>query len=353
MFKKISLINFQSHKKSTLVLHPNVNVIVGETDSGKSAILRALYWLAFGKPSGDIIRRWGAVKNTKVSVLLEEGIRVSKVRGDKDNYYQVAEEIYKGFGRNIPEVIANTLNVQSINFIRQLDPPFLFSMSAGEIASYLNKLVDLDIIGLSLSNISRMNKQAETEVHVHENSIENFQKQLDELHWIDAAEKDVQEIEKIDKRIQKRKKFIEELSAHVEIYERMQSMIEDLSDLEKVENQIDSILQRMQALQNIKSKASSLRSLISKYKQAQEALDMQQNYFNVEKQILKIQKAIDSLKVLKNKYSTLENIVYQVIEGIDHCKKICCEQQRALLMFNKQMPAECPLCGHVMKGAKK
>ena len=45
--KKIILQNFQSHKYSIVELDEQLNVIVGPSDSGKSAIIRALKWVLY------------------------------------------------------------------------------------------------------------------------------------------------------------------------------------------------------------------------------------------------------------------------------------------------------------------
>ena len=42
MIKKLHLKNCQSHKDSLLEFSPRLNVFVGDTDSGKSAIIRGL-----------------------------------------------------------------------------------------------------------------------------------------------------------------------------------------------------------------------------------------------------------------------------------------------------------------------
>ena len=44
MIKSLHIQNFQSHKKTTLKFHKGINVVIGQSDSGKSAIIRALNW---------------------------------------------------------------------------------------------------------------------------------------------------------------------------------------------------------------------------------------------------------------------------------------------------------------------
>ena len=63
MIKSIHLRNFQRHKKLDIDLSEGVNVIVGPSDIGKTAILRALYWLRFNRPlSTEVLHTWGAEK---------------------------------------------------------------------------------------------------------------------------------------------------------------------------------------------------------------------------------------------------------------------------------------------------
>lgn len=46
MISKITIRNFQTHKKSELEFTDGVNLIVGSSDNGKSSVIRAFRWLA-------------------------------------------------------------------------------------------------------------------------------------------------------------------------------------------------------------------------------------------------------------------------------------------------------------------
>ena len=48
--RRITLENFQSHKHTEMEFGPELNVIVGPSDSGKSAIIRALKWVMYNEP---------------------------------------------------------------------------------------------------------------------------------------------------------------------------------------------------------------------------------------------------------------------------------------------------------------
>ena len=62
MLTSLTIKNFQSHKDSTLQFSPNVNVILGHNDSGKSAIFRAIDFVVFNSLSGDSFVRHGEKK---------------------------------------------------------------------------------------------------------------------------------------------------------------------------------------------------------------------------------------------------------------------------------------------------
>jgi exonuclease SbcC len=55
MIKSIKIQNFETHIKTHLDLHPGVNVIVGESDEGKSGIIRSIKWNAKKQTAGIFI----------------------------------------------------------------------------------------------------------------------------------------------------------------------------------------------------------------------------------------------------------------------------------------------------------
>jgi exonuclease SbcC len=53
MIDHVAIKNFQSHKNTNIDFQRNgVNVIVGTSDQGKSAILRAILWAVNNRPMG-------------------------------------------------------------------------------------------------------------------------------------------------------------------------------------------------------------------------------------------------------------------------------------------------------------
>lgn len=84
--QSVRIQNFQGHRDTTMEFGPNVNLITGSSDSGKSASLRALNWVLHNKPNGIAFIRKNQTEAC-VTVTFSDGWIVSRVRSEKDNAY--------------------------------------------------------------------------------------------------------------------------------------------------------------------------------------------------------------------------------------------------------------------------
>ncbi len=154
--KSITIENFQSHEKTALAPAPagQLTTIVGPSDSGKTAIIRALRWLLFNVPQGSDFIRVG-VEFARVRVDLDDGTTVIRERGKSYNRYVVisqdrGRQVYEGFGQGVPPEVLEATGVRTVTFgdlelnlnlAEQLEGPFLGkSVSAGVRAKVLGKL---------------------------------------------------------------------------------------------------------------------------------------------------------------------------------------------------------------------
>ena len=85
MLSCLSIENFQSHEHSFLEFSKGINVITGSSDSGKTAILRALYWIIWNRPQGDSFKSWWG-GDTKCSLVIDKKFGITRSK-DKDNLY--------------------------------------------------------------------------------------------------------------------------------------------------------------------------------------------------------------------------------------------------------------------------
>jgi exonuclease SbcC len=178
MIKKLIIENFQSHEKTELNLDPGVNIITGVSQAGKTAILRALYWLLHNRPSGDRIRSNFAKGATKVMIETSEGDSIWHVKDDKINSYALGNEVFDKIGRDIPDMVQRALRISELNVQKQLDEPFLVTSSAGEVAKTINRITRLEMVDnwvtdltQNINSINREKERLEAEI---ESSIEKI-----------------------------------------------------------------------------------------------------------------------------------------------------------------------------------
>lgn len=198
--KRVVIHNFQSHKGTTLELSPTVNALEGTSDSGKSAVLRAILWALTNRPDGTAFASyWAKDKNGKVSGEVSVAIdNLTRVRSADFNGYLHATsdgvsrfEALKG---TVPAAIADAINIGEVNIQRQMDPPFLLSSTPGEAARYVNSLVGLDEIDIyqkALKGMSRDNSRALQDETARLSVVE---KDLAAYDWVDAANEKIQQL---------------------------------------------------------------------------------------------------------------------------------------------------------------
>lgn len=153
---KIELQNFQSHKNSIIELHKGLNVITGPSDSGKSAIIRAIRWVLYNEPRGsDFITT--STNQCKVSLYFDNGAIITRERTPTKNRYILQtnekKEIYEGFGNTVPSEIIESHQIRNlyldtdqkntINLATQLEGPFLLSQSGAIRAKAIGRILGI------------------------------------------------------------------------------------------------------------------------------------------------------------------------------------------------------------------
>ena len=167
--KTVILENFQSHKHCVIDFNEGLNVIVGPSDSGKSAIIRGIKWALYNEPSGDYFIREGE-RECSVTLQFSDNTKVKRIRGKSKNIYILikndGEEIkFEGFGTSVPQEIIDEIQIKKIpldsndstyiNLGEQLEGPFLLSEKTSTRASAIGRLIGVNIVDDALKEALR------------------------------------------------------------------------------------------------------------------------------------------------------------------------------------------------------
>lgn len=184
MLRLLSLRNFQIHRKFSIEFAP-VTTIVGRSDVGKTALLRALRWLFFSRPQGTHFVRHGE-KGCAVRVLIDD-VEIIRRRTKSKNSYELNGRLYQAIKADVPEDISKAVNVGSGNLQQQHDASFWLSLSPGQVSKELNKIVDLGVIDSSLQRINAKCRKSKAAVEVVQDRLQEAEQQLEELAWVTQA----------------------------------------------------------------------------------------------------------------------------------------------------------------------
>ena len=316
---KVKLNNFQSHKKTELEFHRGLNVIVGHSDSGKTAILRAIKWAIYNEPSGDYFIREGE-REVSVEVEFNTGAVIRRFRTPSKNGYYLkkadGEEItFDGFGTKVPKEITDEIKIDKINLdekstsminiSEQLEGPFLLNEKASVRASAIGRLVGVNYIDDALRDTIRDSKQVASNLKnmvVKENQLKEELAKYDYLEDYEKRHNLLTEIkEKIDK-----------LNNKINLY---RSLNEKYENLNREKGEITDLLNKYSGLENIQFISEKLDREIIRLKEFQKEYS---SYRYIEESIknnmllLEKYKNLDSIEIqekeLRDRISVLKNL---------------------------------------------
>lgn len=253
--KKVILENFQSHKYTELEFDKHLNVIVGPSDQGKSAIIRGIKWALFNEPSGNFFIREGA-NDCSVTVIFNDNTKIKRYKSKNKNLYYLynnenKEQIFEGFGINVPKEIIEATNIRkvcldgkqtnSINISDQLEGPFLLSEKTATRANSIGRLVGVhivdDAVRDTLKDIRNLNlsKRNLTE------QLNKLEKNLEEYNYLEQLQKKVDILEKIKIKIKESQEKVEKLKNIKMKYIDIEKQISNIKKIVKKLNGIDIV----------------------------------------------------------------------------------------------------------------
>jgi len=344
MIKSVNIQNFQSHKDTSLEFSPGVNIITGTSDSGKSALMRALRWVIENKPTGDGFRssRGG---DTAVQIDFKEGNSVKRGKTNKENTYQLNDsEPHKSVGKEIPKEIEKIINMTDVNVQKQIDRPFLISNTPGEVASHFNEVANLTQIDGGLRNINKWISTINTDIKYNTKSISETQEKLKGFSYLEDLEIDIVKLEKKQELAEekgKQKKTLEEtLVSLTETEDRIKSY----ANILQAEKTVLEALELDKKITGLKTAKSNLRKIVREINDCSSLIKKQEKYKGGEKLVDEVLVLMDKKKEVKAEMAGLKKIKLLVTTGEESIAKDKKYLKEIQTKLEDNMPDVCPLC---------
>lgn len=327
----IEIVNFQSHANTKLNFDEGVNVIIGPSDSGKTAVIRAMKWIFFNEPSGtDIIKK--GEDSAKVTLKLNTGFKIIRGRSKSKNYYEIISpenetQRFEGFGLNVPQEIIDLTGInkidlgnmkKSLNIAEQLESPFLITESPSIKANALGKLAGVDIIDKALGNLSK------------------------DIYEINSDRKSLEKEIKDQKDILKNFEYLKDEKVKIErleyIFNQVDEYTSKLNILNNLKNKYDNNLEKTNQTIKYLKKFENIDELFLLYENMAYKVNNLKLYSNLNNRLLYTDSKIKELEILLNKIDTdkISNIYSNILEINKNLEKYK-SAYKNLVNINKQI----------------
>lgn len=198
--KKVQIRNFQSHRDTEVHLVPGINLVVGTSDIGKSAFMRALNlamhnevpnreFVTYGEKDATVILEFsdgtivervkGATKNAYYATL-SDGTRIEKEK--LGNTSAIPEEIYKALGS--PPIDKKH---GPLAYADQHSPLFLVSLTPTELPRCISELTGLDDYESAALDLAKNARRFDRKVKEVKERITSIEAELEQYQGLDAA----------------------------------------------------------------------------------------------------------------------------------------------------------------------
>ncbi len=281
MLTKIRLKNFQAHADTILDLVPGINAIVGKSDSGKSAILRGLYWLNNNRPGGTgMVSFWNRNKagepkeETSVQVDID-GVQIKRLRTKEVNGYQIGDaKPLEAVRSDVPGEVSSLLNMGEVNIQKQMDAPFLLSETSGEVARFFNRIIKLDSIDTILAKIESDKRKSRDQALVQEELANIALKSLEGFAFLDEATSLVNKATRVSDRIQESKKRLAQITQGMNTHKEITARRERTSNLlSSISGPLNKAIAIDESIKSMTESQGRLKRSLLEYRKIKETLD--------------------------------------------------------------------------------
>jgi exonuclease SbcC len=196
--KSVTVKNFQAHTDSTFDLENGLNLIVGTSDSGKSALARAINFVLYNISESDFVRE--KEKFFEVEIVFADGAIIKRTKGKDINSvsYKYPTDFdfttFKAFGNSYPDVVLDFLDrpimskaLGAVSYSDQSNKNFLIEQPASAQPKILSTVIGTDDIQKAADNCSSKVRSFNDQVKTSESVIKNLEEKI-ETQYINLDE---------------------------------------------------------------------------------------------------------------------------------------------------------------------
>lgn len=371
--EEIILENFQSHEYTVLKLTKGLNVLLGNSDSGKTAVIRGVRWVLYNEPRGDYFIQHGK-KTASVTLKFDDGSVLKRYRNKGTNGYLLItpkgeEFVFENFGVQVPEEISRFFHIRktsftandeiTLNIADQLSGPFLLGERDSVKASAIGKLVGVDLIDeASAAVVSDIRSLRRKGKEISE-KIAALDLELEDMAYLDEELLRLERLKEIRNRLRillERKKYLEvlatkknEISQEKDIVKRELKNLVFVENLAKIIDRASTSLKdyhlRILFLQRRMRICEEKKRVLEDLERYKEVTKLQEMVNDLDKKVnalVRYQFFYDNISYLREQYHVLEKEnsdlkgVGDLRSLVEQLSQMINTHRRLFLLFSKQ-----------------
>lgn len=271
----VKIKNYQRIRQAKLEFIPGLNVIVGQSNNGKSAIIRAIETAIYN------ISREGHVTlgETKSLVGIQYNGHEVIWRRDTDSAsqvtYRVDGKVYSKLGKGQPQVVKDALGIFEVeindrkfkvNFSKQMAYPFLLDSTPSELFKFIVQSSEednvIDVLNTMRSDVNEIASNVKKYEEARNELGKAYNREVQKFKQRKPLIPYCSQIIEMDSDVKK----LKALKDSIETYEKCKYVItKSTEDLEKIESVKDGLVSQIEELRKKIESWVSLKKTVDDY----------------------------------------------------------------------------------------
>lgn len=339
---------FGQHIKKVVQFTPGLNVLVGESETGKTTLIRALYLLIENYPRGGekLYQSWLTDKPLSIQLKDDKG---NIIKRKKNKYYLNNSDPLKAFGTSVPEPIRQLFNFKEINWQKQHDTHYLLFNTGGSSAKLLNSATGMSDQEVIIDDIKKQLSNSKSEIKRHKKNNEEHLKTTKRLKDIVRYKLKALAIVHLEEEAIELKNKADRLENLLIQLESIKEIKMKYRTSKKHNKEINSIIHDLEETKHFGESIKELKSILDTVEKIK-IIDP--------KIIIKLLKTLHAIHSKNLEFEALNsktNLLKKYIEQIEEAKEKQKRYQKNIEEHQKQMDelfinlGYCPLCKRRVK----
>ncbi|MFK3938767.1 AAA family ATPase [Alkalihalobacillus sp. NPDC078783] len=337
----VRLENFQSHLDSHFTFADGLNVLIGQSDSGKTAVIRGIRWALFNQPRGTDFIRAGS-DFVRVTIQFESGDKLIRERTASKNRYIIKkngqdQQVFESFGQHVPVEVLDLHGMRplridrdhelTIHLAQQLDGPFLLEQPGSMRAKTIGRISGAHYLDAAIRDTSRdlhslnqSKRWSEEQTEQLKKDLEPYEQVIQSGEQLERASQLFEEIKVKQARLNSLQVKHKDMQTNKELMKQAHDKLDSLKELPQIESMVYRLelqIQRQSLLKKLHEQQQTYTGQLLKVKKFLQLTESIEEAAEKEKRAKTLEQKRGALIKLNDQYTQLTSIerkAHQVIE---------------------------------------